>query len=380
MSGLYGKISHPVLANLKLTAGNDVSFSEIYPPELPDLFHGQQLTVLGRYSGKGPTAIKLTGTIGKEDKEFVYEMTFPGKTGESKEFVEHLWARRKVGYMLDQIRANGEKKELVDEIVMLAKKYGISTPYTSYLVVPDAAVPVAGRTAGGANFAMQPSPATVAPLPTAPPTQTAVPYTGYASSIPGVLQQSSSPTTAPLPVTEYAKQVQPTAGQLANSRMALAQRAFNGPAGQAGGVNLSTTKENAQANDKAREALARNDQNAVQNGRLGVNLSVQMNDMRNESHLRQTAYRNVQGRNVMEIGGVWIDEGYDPKLPVVTVKAQSDAYFRILQRHAKVQDVFQLGNHVVWVTPNNTVLAVDASHGKEKMSDEEIDRLFAAKK
>ena len=142
VSGLYGKISHPVLANLKLTAGNNVSFSEIYPPTLPDLFHGQQLIVLGRYSGKGPTAITLTGTVGKEDKEFVYEMTFPGKTGESKEFVEQLWARRKVGYMLDQIRANGEKKELVDEVVMLAKRYGITTPYTSYLIVPDAPVPV----------------------------------------------------------------------------------------------------------------------------------------------------------------------------------------------------------------------------------------------
>src|SRR5205807_7061883 len=32
---------------------------------------------------------------------------------------------------------NGEKKELVDEVVVLAKKHGIATPYTSYLVVPD---------------------------------------------------------------------------------------------------------------------------------------------------------------------------------------------------------------------------------------------------
>ncbi len=49
-----------------------------------------------------------------------------------------MWARRKVGYLLDQIRANGEKKELVDEVVTLAKKYGITTPYTSYLIVPGA--------------------------------------------------------------------------------------------------------------------------------------------------------------------------------------------------------------------------------------------------
>src|SRR5262249_18329762 len=33
---------------------------------------------------------------------------------------------------------------LVSEVVSLAKKYGITTPYTSYLIVPDAAVPVAG--------------------------------------------------------------------------------------------------------------------------------------------------------------------------------------------------------------------------------------------
>src|SRR5205823_6430633 len=54
VSGLYSKISHPVLANLKLTAGKDVSLLEVYPPQLPDLFHGEQLVVLGRYSGLGP--------------------------------------------------------------------------------------------------------------------------------------------------------------------------------------------------------------------------------------------------------------------------------------------------------------------------------------
>ena len=153
VSGLYSKISHPVLANLKLTTGDNVTLSEIYPPELPDLFHGQQLIVLGRYTGKGQAAIKLTGTVGKEDEEFVYETTFPDKTGESKEFVEHLWARRKVGYMLDQIRANGEKKELVDEVVALAKRYGITTPYTSYLIVPDAPMPVVVAPGGAGSGA-----------------------------------------------------------------------------------------------------------------------------------------------------------------------------------------------------------------------------------
>src|SRR5262245_29659100 len=65
VSGLYSRIAHPILANLKLATTGDVSLSEVYPPVLPDLFHGQQLTVLGRFTGKGPSAIRLTGQVGK---------------------------------------------------------------------------------------------------------------------------------------------------------------------------------------------------------------------------------------------------------------------------------------------------------------------------
>src|SRR5262245_3213421 len=100
---------------------------------------------MGRYTRKVASAIKLTGQVGKETKEFVYEHTFSEKTDDGREFVEHLWARRKVGYLLDQIRINGEKKELKDEVVALARKYGITTPYTSWLIVPDAPVPTNGR-------------------------------------------------------------------------------------------------------------------------------------------------------------------------------------------------------------------------------------------
>src|SRR5262245_1761907 len=148
VSGLYAKISHPVLTNLKIAATNGIGFNEVYPPQLPDLFHGGQVQVLGRFTGQGPSAIKLTGQVGMEQKEFAYDLTFPEKTADDKEFVEHIWARRKVGYMLDQIRAHGESKELKDEVIALARKYGITTPYTSWLIAPDAPLPVAGAAAG----------------------------------------------------------------------------------------------------------------------------------------------------------------------------------------------------------------------------------------
>ena len=53
------------------------------------------------------------------------------------EFIPRLWATRRVGYLLDEIRLHGENAELRDEVTELARKYGIVTPYTAYLIVED---------------------------------------------------------------------------------------------------------------------------------------------------------------------------------------------------------------------------------------------------
>src|SRR5262249_43787173 len=47
-----------------------------------------------------------------------------------------IWAGRKAGYLLDQIRLNGESDEVKEELIELAREFGIATPYTSLLVVP----------------------------------------------------------------------------------------------------------------------------------------------------------------------------------------------------------------------------------------------------
>jgi Ca-activated chloride channel family protein len=149
VSSFFKKIHHPVLANLKLSTNGDVRLLDVYPPRLPDLFHGDQLVVLARFQGSGHAAIMLDGQFGMHDKQFVYELNFRQRS-EGKPFVEELWARRKVGYLLDQIRINGEEKELVDEVVRMATNYGITTPYTSYLIMPDAPVQLAVANEGAA--------------------------------------------------------------------------------------------------------------------------------------------------------------------------------------------------------------------------------------
>ena len=60
-------------------------------------------------------------------------------------------------------------------------------------------------------------------------------------------------------------------------------------------------------------------------------------------------------------------------MKTVSVKAQSDAYFRILEKHPEMKDVFRLGNHLVWISPSGTALVIDQNDGKEKLTDAEID-------
>jgi len=133
VSSFYEKVSTPVLADIELDFG-DIEVSDVYPQPLPDLFAGTQLVVVGRYEGEGTVTLRLTGTVNGREQTFAYEgQEFPRRATEM-DFLPRLWATRKIGYLLSQIRLHGSEDELVDEIVDLSLRYGVMTPYTSFLV------------------------------------------------------------------------------------------------------------------------------------------------------------------------------------------------------------------------------------------------------
>jgi len=136
VSSFFTKIKEPVLASPALRFPESVRVTKIYPAPLPDIFKGEQVIVAGRYSGSGDGAIQIEGNVAGETKRFAYDVTFPRESGEH-DFIPRLWATRRVGYLLDEIRLRGENKELRDEVTELARKYGIVTPYTAYLIQED---------------------------------------------------------------------------------------------------------------------------------------------------------------------------------------------------------------------------------------------------
>lgn len=137
ISSFYTKISTPVLTNLEMEFG-ELRTYDIYPSPLPDLFSGSQIIVVGRYREGGLTEVTLTGDVNGESQIFRFpEQRFTQRSldeSESLAALPRLWATRKIGYLLNQVRLQGANQELIDQIVRLSIRYGIITPYTSYLV------------------------------------------------------------------------------------------------------------------------------------------------------------------------------------------------------------------------------------------------------
>ncbi|MEZ5422978.1 MAG: VWA domain-containing protein [Pyrinomonadaceae bacterium] len=135
VSKFFAKVNSPVMTGIELDMGG-VQADLVYPRNITDLFRGDQITIIGRYkndSSLNNAVIKLTGTFAGKRQTFTYNgLDFPERA-EANSFLARLWANRRVGWLVEQIRNNGENKELRDEIVDLGTRYGIVTPYTSYL-------------------------------------------------------------------------------------------------------------------------------------------------------------------------------------------------------------------------------------------------------
>jgi len=135
VSHFFEKINRPVLADCRLNI-EGVTITEIYPAKLPDLFAGSEVIVVGRYEGSSEVTATLSGRQGTTFKQFVFATEFRGQHGRYG-FLPKLWAGRRIGYLLEDMRRHGENDEVIEEVVGLSKRYGIITPYTAFLAAPE---------------------------------------------------------------------------------------------------------------------------------------------------------------------------------------------------------------------------------------------------
>lgn len=151
-TNLFTKVSSPAMTKLSVkfngaqTSDSGKLVNRMYPQQMPDLFHGEQLVMVGRYKKPSDVSVSLNGNVGGKTRSLKLESSFGNaKDTRRNGFVETLWATRRIGQIIDELDLNGQNKELVDELVALSLRHGIMTPYTSFLAEENTSLDDRGR-------------------------------------------------------------------------------------------------------------------------------------------------------------------------------------------------------------------------------------------
>jgi Ca-activated chloride channel family protein len=150
--GFYARMKDPLLIDTTIEVVG-ASVYDLFPRETGDIYGGHQILLTGRYriaaaidettsaakpAGFNAAAVeptlRISGRRGGKDLSlsFPLDLAIDNRTG-NRDLVARMWAAKKVGFLIDEIRLEGEADELVREIVRLGTRFGILTEYTSFL-------------------------------------------------------------------------------------------------------------------------------------------------------------------------------------------------------------------------------------------------------
>lgn len=134
------RLVDPVATDVRVRVeGSDVQLRDVVPAMPADLFAGQDLVLLARYSGSGDARVVVEGNARGRAVRWTSDAGF-ARDGRDNGFVPRLWAAQRIGYLSAERRKDGPSREVDDEIRALGERYGIPTEFTAYLVREPATV------------------------------------------------------------------------------------------------------------------------------------------------------------------------------------------------------------------------------------------------
>lgn len=323
LTSFYSKIAFPVLADLRLALRGAEAY-DIYPRDLGTLYRGGQLVVTGRYRHPGAVHVGLTATVAgqPEARAFDWPVTLPA-SDEGNAFIPRVWGTRKVGYLLDEIRLRGENVELRDSVISLARRFGIVTPYTSYLITDQPSTPSPVMPIDDVSVTRGPR----RPMPTS------------------VRVSGASTTAANVPAEEPAARPESSAdrdafrafqslggGAVARSPSQQPPRPSAAPAGA-----MPVAQATPPAPPPAVEAT----------GEAGRRISSALRDMREAERVGASSggTRFAAGRSFVRAQGLWQESGLTVGgARVLRVRSMSRGYFALLRLRPNLRAIIALGS------------------------------------
>jgi Ca-activated chloride channel homolog len=135
ITDFYLMIRNPVLMNTAISFSPSL-IGEIYPVKLPNLYKGQQMILVGRYSESAVVTTSLTGTAFSNPVEYEYSISLSDTFNTEIQFLSKLWAQGKINYLMEQYYLNLNNQEVADsiknEVIKISLDYGVISPFTSF--------------------------------------------------------------------------------------------------------------------------------------------------------------------------------------------------------------------------------------------------------
>jgi Ca-activated chloride channel homolog len=135
ITDFYLMIRNPVLMNTAISFSPSL-IGEIYPVKLPNLYKGQQMILVGRYSESAMVTTRLIGTAFSDPVEYEYSIPLSDTFNTEIQFLSKLWAQGKIVYLMEQYYLNLNEPEVADsiknEVIKLSMDYGVISPFTSF--------------------------------------------------------------------------------------------------------------------------------------------------------------------------------------------------------------------------------------------------------
>jgi Ca-activated chloride channel family protein len=126
------------ISDIRLRLSPSKVFTDVYPDIGQATFNGNDVSFTGKYIKPVTNAtVELSFVHMGKKRKLTENFTFPESEKKYKE-VGRLWAKKRVDFLLEKIRIEGEKDEWVKEIIALSKQFKFVTPYTSFLAAPRA--------------------------------------------------------------------------------------------------------------------------------------------------------------------------------------------------------------------------------------------------
>ncbi|ASJ74803.1 VIT domain-containing protein [Granulosicoccus antarcticus] len=135
MLQVTSKVTHEALHNVDLSI-DGIRTRDLTPDKFSRIYRGEQLIIMGKYSGAGVANVTLNADISGETKHYVSQLVFPENSISNPE-LERLWAFASIKSLQDQQDLLGVTEDSKQGITDLALQHGLVTDYTSLLVVRE---------------------------------------------------------------------------------------------------------------------------------------------------------------------------------------------------------------------------------------------------